>query len=277
MYMVKKERETNRSFLTARLRRARREASQASRLEETSIKTNGCKTPAAANFDLVLTEDFLTTFLISLAASIWVWRSPFISFSAKSCMRISFFWFQASSWSVVDGVEAAVFSSSCPIFFSLFSLCLNWRVSFAFYLMMMGPVWMPKQTLTNKIDQKSRKFLRPQLLLYFTIEFYPFLTAQCPPLQKLHLLLCVLRHPPIIKTRRMLLMVLYYYNKITMTLDLLSSLDFVLRMFSTITGLLRDNIKIFKNVKSISCQQPVNQQTWNGFNITKNWDLLPKF
>lgn len=79
-----------RSLRTARLRRARRAACRASRLKEESMQTSGWITPAAANFERVLEDDFRTTFLISLAASILDGRSPLISFSDNCSIWLCF-------------------------------------------------------------------------------------------------------------------------------------------------------------------------------------------
>ncbi|KAF7826902.1 hypothetical protein G2W53_018066 [Senna tora] len=95
----------------SRLRSARRAASRASRLDEESMQTRGGITPAAANFERVLDEDFLTSFLISLAASILDRKSPLISFSdsCKICVCFLKFHVSISSCSLAS---SATFSPS---------------------------------------------------------------------------------------------------------------------------------------------------------------------
>lgn len=77
---MKKKRSFYRSLRTARLRRARREDSRASILEEESMKMSGWITPESASLERVF-DDFRTILRISLAASIFVLRFPFVSFS----------------------------------------------------------------------------------------------------------------------------------------------------------------------------------------------------
>jgi len=77
---MKKKRSLYRSLRTARLRRARREDWRASILEEESMKMSGWITPASAILERVF-DDFRTILRISLAASIFVLRFPFVSFS----------------------------------------------------------------------------------------------------------------------------------------------------------------------------------------------------